>query len=507
VLVVDDHASVLRFVELTLTAANCVVTTAGDAESAATLLSSNTFDLVISDIKMPGLDGLEVLRAARSTQPRTPVVLITGAPSLDSAVFGLRYHAYDYLTKPFSADDLNELVARVHDDRRQALAAAPVGADHPERRRSGLEALSRIGQLALKGLDRRAFLEEVLAWTMRGLGGDAALVLLRDGNGRLESSERGDTALCGRMVTLSRVCLEKLQDGPRESVTLTGTEQPFSALAAVIPGEEGPLGVLCLGRNRGGEFLKDEEEFLLGYARTLALSLERMSPGGKVEVQLIDTISSFVIALESKDLYLKGHSARVSLYAAEIAKQMELSPTQIDVTTRAAMLHDLGKLVVGDAILQKPGRLTDEEWELMREHPATAARILKPFRFLAQEAEAVKAHHERFDGTGYPAQLKGEEIPLPARIIALADAFDALTSNRPYQAAVPAYVAAKRLVRQAGAHFDPAVVTAFERVPLQRLVEISRLYHKQTDAEEIAASEAALVPAFWRPATVPSVAV
>src|SRR5436309_1386747 len=151
---------------------------------------------------------------------------------------------------------------------------------------------------------------------MRGRGGDAALVLLRDANGRLESNERGDTALCGRMVTLSRVCLEKLQEGPRESVTLTGTEQPFAALAAVIPGEEGPLGVLCLGRNRGGEFLKDEEEFLLGYARTLALSLERMSPGGKVEVQLIDTISSFVIALESKDLYLKGHSARVSLYAA-----------------------------------------------------------------------------------------------------------------------------------------------------------------------------------------------
>src|SRR5207247_10510023 len=146
-------------------------------------------------------------------------------------------------------------------------------------------------------------------------------------------------------------------------------------------------------------------------------------------------------------------------------------------------------------------------WELMREHPANAARILKPFRFLAQEAEAVKAHHERFDGTGYPAQLKGEEIPLPARIIALADAFDALTSNRPYQAAVAAYVAATRLVRQAGAHFDPTVVTAFERVPLQRLVEISRMYHKQTDAEEIAASEAALLPAFWRQATVPSVAV
>ena len=122
------------------------------------------------------------------------------------------------------------------------------------------------------------------------------------------------------------------QDGGAEigivgvNVTLTGTEEPFSALAAAIPGPDGPLGVLCLGRNRSGEFFKDEEEFLLGYARTLALSLERMSQGGNVEALLIDTISSFVIALESKDLYLKGHSARVSLYAAEIAKQMGLSP-------------------------------------------------------------------------------------------------------------------------------------------------------------------------------------
>jgi HD-GYP domain-containing protein (c-di-GMP phosphodiesterase class II) len=309
------------------------------------------------------------------------------------------------------------------------------------------------------------------------------------------------------MVTLSRVCLEKLQDGPRESVTLTGTEQPFSALAAVIPGDEGPLGVLCLGRNRGGEFLKDEEEFLLGYARTLALSLKRASAGGNVEGQLIDTISSFVIALESKDVYLKGHSARVSLYAAEIAKQMPLSPAQIAVTTRAAMLHDLGKLVVGDAILQKPGTLSDDEWELMREHPANAARILKPFRFLAAEAEAVKAHHERFDGTGYPARLKGDEIPLPARIIAVADAFDAMTSNRPYQVGVPVYVAVKRLLRHSGEQFDPAVAAAFERVPLQRLVEISRLYHKRTDDEEVAAAEAALVLPFWRETAVPSVAV
>jgi response regulator RpfG family c-di-GMP phosphodiesterase len=506
VLAVDDQQSVLRFLEVSLASANCAVVTASDAEEATDLLATRTFDLVISDIKMPGLTGFDVMRAARSSQPRTPVVLVTGAPSLESAVFGLRYRAYDYLTKPFSAEDLRQIVSRVREEKNQALGNVPAGSDSPDRRRSGLEALSRIGQLAVSSLEGPAFLDEVLAWTMHGLGGDAALVLLSAPEGRLDSRERGDSALCGRMIALSRVCLEKLQ-APRESVTLTGTEEPFSALAAVIPGEDGPLGVLCLGRNRGGEFLKDEEEFLLGYARTLALSLKTMSPGGNVEVQLIDTISSFVIALESKDVYLKGHSARVSLYAAEIAKQMPLSPAQIGMAARAAMLHDLGKLVVGDAILQKAGRLTEDEWALMREHPTNAARILKPFRFLSAEAEAVKAHHERFDGTGYPAGLKGEEIPLAARIIAVADAFDAMTSNRPYQMAVPVYVAAKRLLRGAGEQFDPKVTAAFERVPLQRLVEISRLYHKQTDAEEVAASEAALLPPLWKSTALSSVAV
>ena len=216
-----------------------------------------------------------------------------------------------------------------------------------------------------------------------------------------------------------------------KSAAFSATDPAFLSLVAVVPGVRGPAGILCLARREGGEFLPDEKEFLLGYARTIGLSLERMVLGESLEGNLVDTISSFVIALESKDAYLKGHSARVALYAAEIARTMELEEAEIAVIERAAMLHDLGKLVVGDAILRKPTRLSNEEMVVMREHPTNAARILSPFRFLAREAEALRAHHERYDGKGYPGGLKGEEIPLAARIIAVADAFDARTSSRP----------------------------------------------------------------------------
>jgi HD-GYP domain-containing protein (c-di-GMP phosphodiesterase class II) len=151
------------------------------------------------------------------------------------------------------------------------------------------------------------------------------------------------------------------------------------------------------------------------------------------------------------------------------------------------MLHDLGKLVVMDAILQKPARLTSEEFAVMREHPGNAARILQPFRFLTREAEAIRGHHERYDGKGYPQGLKGAEIPLAARIITVADAFDAMTSNRPYRSAMPIEVAAMEISRHAEAQFDPQVTDAFSRIPLSRLTEISRLYEGERERAGAAA--------------------
>jgi putative nucleotidyltransferase with HDIG domain len=498
VLLVDDHAPVLRFLAAAFKRQGCRVSTASSAEEALELIADRGFDLVVSDIKMPGLSGLDLLRTVRGQQPDTPVVLITGMPSVDSAVFGLRHQAYDYLTKPFSMSDVQQLVGRVRHDRESRLSGQQAEASQRAiRRQFGMEALSRLGELALQGLDTTAFIERALGYTLEGLGGDAALILLVDQDGRVSPSQTGDLSLAVRLLGASGAAFQSLCSGdPREPVRVVALDAPASALATVIPVLGRPAGILCLARNQGGDFVSDDRDFLVSYARTIALSLEKMQVGEDLEGNLIDTISAFVIALESKDGYLKGHSTRVSLYAAEIARALGLDGAEVAVASRGGMLHDLGKLVVMDSILQKPARLTSEETAVMREHPENAARILQPFRFLAREAAAIKGHHERFDGKGYPQGLKGEEIPIAARIITVADAFDAMTSNRPYRAAMPIEVAAIEITRHAQAQFDPLVTEAFSRIPLARLAEISRLYDTRPAP---AAPGAALAPAAAAP--------
>lgn len=481
VLLVDDNAHVLQFLTSAFKMHNCFVSTAGTAEQALDLLADTLFDLVVSDIKMPGLSGLDLLRAVKGKQPATPVVLMTGVPSINSAVFGLRHGAYDYLPKPFSVKEVQQLIQRLRKDRVSGHGnlGQPAGLmEELARRQTGMEGLFKIGELALQGLDPGIFVDTVLDFTIQSLRGDAALLLLRDHEGNFTPSQKGDTALVSSLLSLLHNAFNELvATGGKEALTLTTKEQPFTALAALIPGVGKSMGILCLGRDaQNGAFLPDEKEFLLGYAQTTALALQRILLRENLESNLIDTISSFVNALEAKDLYLKGHSARVSLYAGEIAGTMSLSPLQVFVTRRAGILHDLGKLVILDSILHKPGRLTKEEYALITRHPLVAYKILKPLRFLAQEADAIKYHHERYDGKGYPDGLKGEEIPLPARIVMVADSFDAMTSTRPYRSALPHDVALAEVLRGKGVQFDPRVIEAFSSIPRTRITEISRYY-------------------------------
>jgi len=152
----------------------------------------------------------------------------------------------------------------------------------------------------------------------------------------------------------------------------------------------------------------------------------------------------------------------------------------VEVVRRGAMLHDLGKLSIMDTILRKPERLTPEEFTIIKSHPVVGAKILEPLRFLTRETCAVRHHHERFDGTGYPDGLRGEDIPYVARVVTVADVFDAITSNRPYRTALALDEAREEISRGIGSHFDPAVVEAFLRVPLERLEEITRHYETLT---------------------------
>jgi HD-GYP domain-containing protein (c-di-GMP phosphodiesterase class II) len=165
-------------------------------------------------------------------------------------------------------------------------------------------------------------------------------------------------------------------------------------------------------------------------------------------------------ALEAKDPYTRGHSERVGAWGRRLATALGLPADEIDTVTQAGLLHDLGKIGVPEVVLRKRGALDHDEWTLMRNHPLVGSQIVAPFEFFAGGAAVIRHHHERWDGSGYPDGLAGAAIPLGARIVAVADVFDALTSDRPYRGALPRDIALAYLGEEAGRTLDADVVAA-----------------------------------------------
>ncbi len=177
------------------------------------------------------------------------------------------------------------------------------------------------------------------------------------------------------------------------------------------------------------------------------------------------TLEALGNALDLKDAETEGHSKRVTAYSIVIARAMNLTASEVKVIARGAFLHDIGKMAIPDAILAKPGRLTPAEQVVMREHPVRGYAILRKIPFLEQAAEIVFSHQEHYDGSGYSRGLKGEEIPIGARIFAIADTLDAITSDRPYRKAKPFAEARREIERCSGSQFDPAIVAVFRELP------------------------------------------
>jgi HD-GYP domain-containing protein (c-di-GMP phosphodiesterase class II) len=175
----------------------------------------------------------------------------------------------------------------------------------------------------------------------------------------------------------------------------------------------------------------------------------------------LSTVKSLASAIDAKDEYTRHHSTRVTDFTLRIAAKMGLSEKELGDLELAAILHDVGKIGVPESILNKPGKLTDEEFRLIKEHPARGENILSPVIELKEIARVVRSHHERYDGTGYPDKLKGHEIPLGARIMAIADTYDSITSERPYRKAASHRYAVKEIIGCSGTQFDPEVVENF----------------------------------------------
>jgi putative nucleotidyltransferase with HDIG domain len=191
------------------------------------------------------------------------------------------------------------------------------------------------------------------------------------------------------------------------------------------------------------------------------------------------TLEALGDALDLKDRETEGHSKRVTAFTIAIARAMGLPREQINTIARGAFLHDIGKMAIPDKILNKPGKLEPHEMDIMKEHAYHGYQIVKKIPFLAEAAEIVYSHQEKFDGTGYPRGLKSDQIPLGARIFSIADTFDAITSDRPYRQAQTAQAAREEIKRWAGRQFDPEVVRVFLEMPDNIWEDLRREIHAQ----------------------------
>lgn len=194
----------------------------------------------------------------------------------------------------------------------------------------------------------------------------------------------------------------------------------------------------------------------LGYVKAI---------GNSYDKQLQGIVKGVIATLELKDPYTRGHSERVAAYALSLAKEVgKFTKEELKTFNYACLLHDVGKIHIPDQILMKPGRLTNEEFEIIKSHPVVGAEAVESVEGLKSGISVIRSHHERWDGTGYPEQLTGEGIPLLARITTIADAFDAMTSSRSYRQALPLSEAYSRIIEGQGTQFDPAIVEVFKKV-------------------------------------------
>jgi len=245
--------------------------------------------------------------------------------------------------------------------------------------------------------------------------------------------------------------------------------EKVNSICVPLKTRKGVIGVVNLNRKQDtNPFTQDNLKLLFTMANDAAFAIENATLYQNLHESYLSIIRALASALELKDPYTRGHSESVSRYAVALAERLKLSPEEIEIIEVAAILHDIGKIGVQTNILNKPGKLNDEEWKEIKQHPEFSCKILKEVNFPWKIKPLIYAHHERYDGKGYPTGLKGDKIPLGARIIAVADTFAAMTSDRVYRKGLSKELTIEELKRVAGTQLDSELVKVFVEMVISR---------------------------------------
>lgn len=235
-------------------------------------------------------------------------------------------------------------------------------------------------------------------------------------------------------------------------------------LSIPLATKERVIGVLNLSNKKNrAPFGNEEAEFLKGLTTEASIALQNASLYEQIQDSYLRTITALAFALDARDSYTREHSENVTRYAVAIAQEINLRPSEIEHVRRAGLLHDIGKIGIRDGVLLKPSKLNDDEYNDIKRHPAKGEAIVSALAFLKEEAKMIRHHHERFDGKGYPDGVSGMDIEKGARILAVADSFDAMVENRVYRQALGIETACKELNNNRGKQFDPEIVDALLR--------------------------------------------
>ena len=297
---------------------------------------------------------------------------------------------------------------------------------------------------------------------------------VREGNTAAQYHRKVEEWFLRRCAVTGETVTAEQGDFPYRS--LLGQEperpRPVHILCVAIPGRDSATGVVTVVRDReSGSFKASEVHMVEEMAAQAAMAVEQSvlfakvrSYASKVEMSYDSTLKVLMAALDAKDSGTQGHSERVSRLTVTLAKEMGVPKERLVDIERGALLHDIGKIGVPDQVLLKPGTLNEGEWEAMHKHPLLAGLMVSKVEFLEGALPILLYHHERFDGSGYPFGLQGDAIPLEARIFSVVDAYDAMTSDRPYREGMTPEAALREIQRYAGVQFDPTVAEAFARV-------------------------------------------
>lgn len=480
ILVLDDEPYICEIVAEALSADGYTITPFTDPEAAIDWVQEHEVDLVLTDLLMPTRSGVQVLLAVRAVHPDAIVVLMTAHPTVETAIKALTQGAYDFLIKPFKLDQLRATVHR--------------GVEHQKAVRDNLNLKRQVDFLqATSSADFHADLDHYLQTVLTSLEVelDADRAVLFEIEPATRSIARVVTRTDRPLFTaeLSDQLISELaarnQPGLRmRRMIVDGPEHQRFEVRIVLPliaaGElQGVIQVTIL--SRFGRITSGQLDVfrLLGNAAATALHSHRLYQN--LRRSYLQAIRALANAIEARDPYTSGHTDRVMILAEKVARHLNWNERQIEQLVVGCTLHDIGKIGVPDAVLNKSGKLDDLERDQMKKHTKVGLKIVSGIDLLRPATAYILSHHERFDGRGYPEGLKGEEIPIEGRLLAVVDTFDAMVSDRPYRNGVSIDLAVAEIIAHTGSQFDPCIVDAFLAVLREHQVDFESLYGRPFD--------------------------